>query len=173
MIKIKSRTAKVYIMNNIVTKQFYATLPKNERHRLGPRNCVCGKPLKVLYNNEIELLKKLSKYEHFPKIISENPKDYSFSMTYCGKNLSSLRSKKGRKVKVPKDWKDQVIKINEALVKENIYNTDIALTNICILDNKIYLIDFGCCQPLDLKLKQNYDNRNNLIDLINKINEVL
>ena len=168
---MKSRTAKITIKDNIVTKKFYDTLPKNQRHRLGPRNCVCGKPLKVLYNNEVELLKKLSKYDHFPKIISENPKIFYFSMTYCGKNISSL--KQNKKLKIPKNWKEQIVKINEALVKENIYNNDISLNNICILDNKIYLIDFGCCQPLDLKLKQNYDNRNNLIDLINKINEVL
>ena len=53
--------------------------------------------------------------------------------------------------------------------KNNIYHNDIAITNVCILDGVIYLIDFGCCQPLDLKLKQNYDGRDNLIDLTNLI----
>lgn len=160
-----SRTSKITVFNNIVNKKFYKTLPKNEIHRLGPRNCVCGKPLRILYNSEINILKKLLKYDNFPKLISEDPKNYSFSMTYCGKNITALIKEK--KLLIPKNWKEQIFKINEALVKENIYNNDISLNNICILNNIIYLIDFGCCQDLDLKLKQKFDNRNNLIDLLN------
>ena len=50
--------------------------------------------------------------------------------------------------------KEQINYINEALTKENIYNNDICHTNVCINNNKIYLIDFGCTQPLNLKLKK-------------------
>ena len=42
--------------------------------------------------------------------------------------------------------------VKNALTEINIYNNDIALSNICINNDIIYLIDFGCCQPLDIKI---------------------
>ena len=171
MIKMKSRTSEITILDNIVTKKFYSTLSPEDRHRLGPRNCVCGKPLPVLYKNEINILKKLKKYNHFPKLLSTDEKNLSYSMTYCGKNITYL--KKVKKLKIPKNWEYQIKKINEALVRENLYNNDISHNNICILEDTIYLIDFGCCQSLDVKLHENYDNRDNLIDLKKKILEAL
>ena len=72
-------------------------------------------------------------------------------MSNCGKTIFELN--KNKKLNIPKNWKEQINSINEALTKENIYNNDICHTNVCIDNNKIYLIDFGCTQPLDLKLK--------------------
>ena len=162
MRKIKSRTAIIYKINNTIKKKFYSTLKPNSAHRAGPRHCVCGKSLSILLENEINILKKLENYEHFPKILDINWDEYSYTMSYCGITLGNLKKKK---YKLPKNWKDQINNISKALTEQNIYNNDIALSNICILNDIIYMIDFGCCQPLDIKLKEKYDNRDNLIDL--------
>ena len=86
-------------------------------------------------------------------------------MTYCGESIYDL--KKNKKLIVTNNWFEQIKNISKNLNEENIYNNDIAITNICILNEKIYLIDFGCCQPLDIKLRENYDNRDNFVDLYN------
>lgn len=161
----KSRTAIIKIKDNIVEKKFYQTLHKSERHRKGPRHCVCGSNIKKLLENEVLILEKLGKYDNFPKIIDIDKENNSFKMTYCGESISDLKKKK--KLIIPNNWLEQIKKISKNLNKENIYNNDIQVTNICILNKKIYLIDFGCCQPLDIKLKENYDNRNNFVDLYN------
>ena len=57
----KTRTAEIYIIDNTIIKFFISTLDKNERHRLGPKHCVCGEPVEVLLKNEITILKKLKK----------------------------------------------------------------------------------------------------------------
>ena len=152
--------------NNIIKKQFIGTMKLTDRHRKGPRNCVCTKPIDILYKNEVNILKKLEKYNHFPKLISKDDKNKIIYISYCGKDIDS-EIKKKNKLKKTKDWKKQINDINNALIKENIYNNDICKGNICINNNIIYLIDFGCVQPLDLKLKENYDGRDNIIDLIN------
>lgn len=167
----KTRTAEIYIIDNTIIKFFISTLDKNERHRLGPKHCVCGEPVEVLLKNEITILKKLEKYNNFPKIISINQEEYSYTMTYCGKNLADLKKKK--KLKIPKNYKEQIDNISNALTEINIYNNDIALSNICINNDIIYLIDFGCCQPLDIKIKENFDGRNNLIDLNNLFSKLI
>jgi len=160
---IKTRTSIITIKNNIVKKKFYNTLPKNERHRLGPRHCKCGSDIKILFQNEIDILKKLDKYDNFPKLLSFNCQDNSYTMTYCGDTLHNM--KKNKKLKIPNNWEVQISNISKALTDINIYNNDISYPNICILDDIIYIIDFGCCQPLDIKLKENFDNRDNYKDL--------
>ena len=161
----KSRTAIIKIRGNVVEKQFYATLSKSDAHRKGPRHCVCGSNLEKLLENEVCILKRLDKYHNFPKIININKENHSFKMTYCGESIYDL--KKNKKLIVPNNWLEQIKNISKNLNEENIYNNDIAITNICILNEKIYLIDFGCCQPLDIKLRENYDNRDNFVDLYN------
>ena len=84
--------------------------------------------------------------------------------TYCGYTIQTLKNI--NKLNVPKNWRQQIEEISNSLNINNIYHNDNAISNVCILDNTIYLIDFGCCQPLDLKIQQNYDGCNNLIDLI-------
>ena len=45
--------------------------------------------------------------------------------------------------KIPNDWKTQLKDIYTILQEHDIYHNDIFEGNICILDNRIYLIDFG------------------------------
>lgn len=166
---IETRTAEINIEKNnnnvFVTKKFFNTLKQNDIHRRGPRNCFCGKPLIELLKNETNILNKLKNEKHFPKLINIDENNYSYSMTYCGETL--LKLIKNKNLKIPIDYKIQIENIAKALDKINLYHNDIALANICILDGIIYLIDFGCWQPLDKKIEENYDNRNNLIDLQN------
>jgi len=59
---------------------------------------VCGSELSILLNNEINILKKLEKYNHFPKIKSVNYKNNSYEMTYYGETLSNLKKRKKLKI---------------------------------------------------------------------------
>ena len=167
----KNKIIIIHSNNNIISKQFIGTMKANAPHRKGPRNCVCGKSIGMLFENEVNILNKLNKYNHFPKLLNTNKEKKILYMSYCGKTIYELKKKKC--LKIPKDWKKQIDEINNALKEENIYNNDICHTNVCIDNDVIYLIDFGCVQPLDLKLKQNYDGRDNLIDLTNLINKYL
>lgn len=169
---IKTRTAIISKTDNgTIIKKFIGTLKNTDAHRRGPRNCVCGSNLETLFNYEIELLTKLKNENHFPQILSFDSSTYTIEETYCGLTLNELKN--NNKLIIPDNWKDQIIEISDSLNKNNIYHNDIAKNNVCILNNIIYLIDFGCCQPLDLKLKQNYDGRDNLIDLTNLIKSYL
>jgi len=162
----KTRTCKLYKNHNVVCKHFVSNLKENDLHRKGPINCVCFKDLDTIFNNEVSLLEKLKNYDHFPKITKTIKQKYQIYMTHCGNSLKELKDKK-KINKIPRDWPQQIKEISDSLTEQNIYHNDIALTNVCIKKHKIYLIDFGCCQPLDLKLKENFDNRNNSIDLTN------
>lgn len=161
----KNKIIIIHNNNNIISKQFIGTMKLTEPHRKGPRNCVCGKSIDILFDNEVNILKKLEKYDNFPKLINHDEEKKIIYMSYCGKTIFELN--KSNKLNIPKNWKEQINSVNDVLTKENIYNNDICHTNVCIKNDIIYLIDFGCIQPLDLKLKENYDGRDNLIDLTN------
>tara|TARA_X000001036_G_scaffold406830_1_gene415819 strand:- start:4044 stop:4706 length:663 start_codon:yes stop_codon:yes gene_type:complete len=103
------------------------------------------------YINEINSLKKLSKYHHFTSLIDYNniaynkiiqneevPENvtYDILMTYCGNKLDN--------VNIPENWKEQILNIYSILELELIYHNDIGSTsNLCVLNDTIYLIDFG------------------------------
>jgi len=165
MWKKKTRTCKLFRNDKIICKKFLANLKKKDLHRKGPINCVCFKDLDTIYNNEVNLLQKLKNYDHFPKVLKTCKDTKELYMSYCGTNLRDLVQKK--KLKIPKDWDHQIKQISLALNENNIYHNDICHTNVCIYKDKIYLIDFGCCQPLDIKIKENFDNRTNFSDLNN------
>ena len=94
---------------------------------------------------ELECLKRLEKYDnHFPKILDfydDKDKDgyCCIEMSYCGKNCDKkLRSK------IPDiDWQKQIDYIINALKQENIIHMDVMRKNVCMLNNNIYLIDYG------------------------------
>lgn len=94
-----------------------------------------------MFENEVECLNRLKKYEkHFPHIIhSYEDGDYGIiEMSYCGKRL---RSKTILDSTI--NWNDQIDYIINALKSEHIIHLDIMTKNICMLDNMIYLIDYG------------------------------
>lgn len=117
------------------------------------------------YQNEIDILPSLEKYNLVPKILDFN--NDSLILTNCGDVIN--------KNNVPVDWKYQFTKIYEMLKNENIYHNDFTLSNVTIKNNKIYLIDFGWASfkkpsyPYFNLNKDMIDNSNNVFELFERI----
>jgi len=90
---------------------------------------------KEKYSKEIKCLKILSKENFVPKLLEYNDKNFEITMTYCGENINSIN--------LPKNWKRQIKKIQKVLNQQDFVQADIELHNICVLNKKIFLIDFG------------------------------
>jgi hypothetical protein len=89
----------------------------------------------VLFKSEVTALLKLNKYPHFPKILTFDPKRYIIYMSYCGEPINNQNC--------PDDWYYQFGIISEIMKKENTTSSDIIDRNICVLNKKIHIIDFG------------------------------
>ena len=87
------------------------------------------------FKRESEALYCLEKYDRFPKIIRSDPKEFILYLTYCGENIN-LRN-------IPTDWNRHINEIRKCLEETDIVNGDINEKNLCVMDNRIYLIDFG------------------------------
>lgn len=85
-----------------------------------------------LIDNEERILSKVSSI-HFPKVISRV--DGELSIEDCGEPLTEDN--------LPKDWKEQLIKIIFDLKTNNLQHRDIKPDNLMIKDGTIKLIDFG------------------------------
>jgi len=96
------------------------------------------------FNNEISSLWRLRNYNHFPKLISSNRKKLSIYMTYCGEKINYKN--------IPDNWLDQYNKIKETFSNLKLTSGDMLKKNICVLDNTIYIIDFG----LNSNFSENY-----------------
>ena len=97
------------------------------------------------YIKAIYLSKKLNKCDFVPKLIRYDDDKLEIEQVYCGKQA---------KIKdLPKDWKEQLIKIKKELIKQRVSFIDwgpwdvnpFVINNICIDNGKIYLIDLGDC----------------------------
>ena len=96
-----------------------------------------------LFKNELMALTKLSHYKHFPKLIAYDIKQLTIYMSYCGETINSNN--------LPKDWIEQLKTIRNILEITNVNSNDMLLRNTCVLNNTIYIIDFG----LDNIFKEN------------------
>ena len=56
-------------------------------------------------------------------------------MTFCGEQISKYNK--------PANWYEQYLEIKKILLEKNLVIADIQYKNICVLNNIIYLIDFG------------------------------
>ncbi len=90
---------------------------------------------KEKFEREVNALNLFQYYNHFPKIIKIDKKEHTIYITYCGNNITYNN--------IPKSWKNQVIKIIEYIQLTDIVHGDINPGNICVLNNTIFLIDFG------------------------------
>lgn len=149
-----------------VKKQFINTLSKNTPHRLDCNVCPCRGPIKGLFHHEVNIIKKLYNSPHFPKIVDIDDDTNTFVMTYCGTPLNKLSEPKYKYI--PTDWYQQVQEISSELDKNDIYHNDIALSNVCINNNIIFMIDFVCTRSLGQKPINDRNNINDLTNLFTK-----
>jgi hypothetical protein len=90
----------------------------------------------ILWKNEINSLKRVYNYRHFPQLIAVDPRNLIIYTTYCGKSLDNP-------VKLPLNWKQQYNQIKKTLLTCQINPNDILPRNICVLHDTIFIIDFG------------------------------
>lgn len=86
-----------------------------------------------ILNKEIFFLKKLEKYDCFPKLVFYN--NFLLVTEYIGENI--------KKETIPKDILFQINNINNIFKKEKIIHCDIKINEMLIKDDKLYIIDFG------------------------------
>ena len=120
-------------INNIVVKKEYIRYKKRIVDKLG------GK--KGQMEREINSLLKLYKKQHFPILLSKNEKDYYIYMSYCGVPLNNNN--------VPHNWKEQLLEIIKTLKLCNVSNNDMWKNNFLVLNNILYLVDFGWARNED------------------------
>jgi hypothetical protein len=89
----------------------------------------------ILFKNEAHTLMKLNSEKHFPNLLAIDKKRGDIYMKYCGQLINSHNK--------PRNWKEQYEEIKTILFKYMISPSDIQLKNICVLNDIIYLIDFG------------------------------
>ncbi len=95
--------------------------------------------------NEVKSLRKLLQYKHFPKLIAYDSYNLIIYMSYCGNMINSSN--------LPSNWLEQMTEIKNELVKADVNSNDMLVRNTCVLDNRIYIIDFG----LDTIFRKNID----------------
>ena len=90
----------------------------------------------MFWKNEINSLMKVKNHPHFPDIVAADPERLIIYMTYCGESLDDISA-------LPMDWKHQFNTIKDILLQKSLNPNDILSRNICCLNGKIKLIDFG------------------------------
>ncbi len=89
----------------------------------------------IYFEMESKALEILKGKPHFTKNCFIDKQNKTIYMDYLGKTLS--------KTNCPRNWKEQINEILDILQDINLYISDIQRNNICILGNKINIIDFG------------------------------
>jgi hypothetical protein len=90
----------------------------------------------IFWKNEINSLMKVKNNPHFPNIVAADPERLIIYMTYCGKSLNEIDY-------LPINWNNQFNTIKQTLLQKGLNPNDILPRNICCLNGKIKLIDFG------------------------------
>jgi hypothetical protein len=111
-----------------------------------------------LFTNEVNTLKKLQGFPHFPHLISFDADKLIIYMTYCGETVSSKN--------LPTDWQNQMSNILRILSVLNINSNDMSIRNTCCLGDELKIIDFG----LNTQFKKSIND--SLIDLTRQINSL-
>ena len=114
---------------------------------------------KLIFNKELELLKKINSYNLEPKLISYNTEDLTLTLNYCGESLYD-------NFNLPDDWKEQITYIFSEYDKIGIFYPEFRLQNILVLDNKITFVDYG------LSKFNNESNSNNLNIFLNNLEKL-
>jgi tRNA A-37 threonylcarbamoyl transferase component Bud32 len=88
-----------------------------------------------MFWNEVNVLKKVKQFPHFPHLITYDPHSLTIYMTYCGPTLKNDN--------IPYNWEEQFNEISEIMNVLNVNSNDMINRNICCLGNEIKIIDFG------------------------------
>lgn len=88
-----------------------------------------------LLNREINVLKKVFGYKHFPYLLCIDQENKCIYMTYCGKSINEDN--------IPENWEEQINDCVKILNREKIFHNDLWAPNILVLDDIIKIIDFG------------------------------
>ena len=152
--------------SNVTNKNFYV---KKYNRKFGDFNYENASPFVVNsfehYKNEINYLPILDKYNLTPKLIDYN--NDTLILSNCGDVLN--------KSNIPSNWKEQIYNIYNMLYNENIFHNDFTISNITVLNNKIYLIDFGWASsnkpqyPFFNLTKNIINDSNTIYDIFEKI----
>jgi hypothetical protein len=121
---------KVAVINNESHIMFYKKFKKNKLEQ---------------YTKTLFLLNYLKDLSFIPKLVKQNDKNLELYLSYCGEILTIET--------LPTDWKNQFNIMKKELIKKEVIFIDwglwdvnpFVLNNVCIRDNKLYLIDFGDC----------------------------
>ena len=103
------------------------------------------------YDRTLNFIKLMNQPDFLPKIYKKDPKNFIIEMENCG-NLLSLST-------LPCNWEDQFNLIKNQFIKKNLFILDIrfmpftpmVLNNLCVKNNKIYLIDLVMYRKRDQK----------------------
>ena len=112
---------------------------------------------KVAFELDLEIYKRVSGEDNFPKLISYDEKKLELIIENCGQSLDKINSLK------IKNLDEQIKNICDVLKKHNIVHLDLHKNgkNLCYKDGKIYLIDFDISvidgKPLSEKLRKIYN----------------
>jgi len=127
------------------------------------------KVIKYFKNNEgyqmtLNFLEIMKDYSHYPKLLNHDKDTLMIEMENCG-DLLSVRN-------LPNNWEEQFNEIRKSFIDKGLYILDLRfmpftpliINNVCIKNNKIYLVDLVMYRKRD----KNFIN-NNLDNLIKQI----
>lgn len=136
-----SYVKRLYVLSRGITIKEFTSEHNHSKHVHLMQGYVVRKTIEptsfgnFVFWNEVNALKKLLKYPHFPKLLAYDSYNLVIYMTYCGNVVNSEN--------LPVDWMEQVNVIKTILKSVDVNSNDMLLRNTCVLDSKIYIIDFG------------------------------
>lgn len=72
---------------------------------------------------------------HFPELLNVDFENRTIKMSYCGEAIT--------KANLPDNWESQCYEMKGMIHQIGIWHNDIFVKNILVLNNNLYLIDFG------------------------------
>jgi len=93
------------------------------------------------FNREIKILTKLKSYKFVPKLIHIDHNNFTFYETYCGTAIPNTYPDYNKKI--IERTKELYEKYGLKYMKDGKQQLTVYWKNYCILDNEIYMVDFG------------------------------
>lgn len=99
------------------------------------------------FQHEVDILKYMAPSGYVPAIISVDPENFTIYMTYCGITPDDRPETYEKLAKLMKDARENwgLYRYEPTDEEQGFTNyvDKVELKNVCISDNKLYLIDFG------------------------------